>query len=473
MARTLVDAFLDDLEDDFDVDDAGDVAVHGDGKVSSLAANGLAEGASKEDAVRKSITTTSLRFAERFIEHMKRIEVIDELASDEDAHNAVVDSNRMILDLEEEIVRFHKHTQSVYAAKFPELAKLVPKPLEYSRAVLEIGNEMDLTTVDLTSILASAQIMVVCVSGSTTSGVPLSASALVEATDAAREVLKLHDAKVRIEKFVADRMSITAPNVSALLGCAVAAKLLGSVGGLDALSMLPSCNVHAVGHDLRKHLGGFSSATVNRHAGIIFDAPVVQQCPEAVFQKKAARVLAGRVTLAARVDMARGDPTGSKGDAWRADIESKIAKWLGPGKGKTKRALPVPTSGPKKRRGGKRYRKMKEKYELSDVQKQANRLAFGEGSDEYGDAAMGLSLGMAGKAGSGKLRLTQRSASKAPKKPELRAISGAGGVSGMSSTLAFTPIQGIELVDPEARAKKVREANLKYFGTVSGFSKRS
>jgi hypothetical protein len=39
------------------------------------------------------------------------------------------------------------------------------------------------------------------------------------------------------------------------------------------------------------------------------------------------------------------------------------------------------------------------------VSKQANRMAFGVGDDEYGDAAMGRTLGMVGKDGSGPPRL--------------------------------------------------------------------
>ena len=51
----------------------------------------------------------------------------------------------------------------------------------------------------------------------------------------------------------------------------------------------------------------------------------------------------------------------------------------------------------------------------------------------------------------------------------LKSYSGAGStssVSGLSSSLVFTPVQGLELVNPEAAAKKVREANEKYFGST-------
>ncbi len=42
---------------------------------------------------------------------------------------------------------------------------------------------------------------------------------------------------------------------------------------------------------------------------------------------------------------------------------------------------------------------------------------------------------------------------------------GSGSVSGLSSSLVFTPVQGLELVNPEAvRQQKAKEANDKWFG---------
>lgn len=40
--------------------------------------------------------------------------------------------------------------------------------------------------------------------------------------------------------------------------------------------------------------------------------------------------------------------------------------------------LPKPIEGSKKKRGGKRVRKMKERYALTEFRKQANRMNFGD-----------------------------------------------------------------------------------------------
>ena len=49
---------------------------------------------------------------------------------------------------------------------FPELDSLILNPLDYARVVLKLGNEIELTEVDLTGILPSATIMVVTVTAS-------------------------------------------------------------------------------------------------------------------------------------------------------------------------------------------------------------------------------------------------------------------------------------------------------------------
>lgn len=76
----------------------------------------------------------------------------------------------MVVELDNEVLTVHKFIRDHYAPKFPELESLVLNPLDYVHAVKTIGNEMDITKVDLHSILPSATIMVVTVTGSTTNG---------------------------------------------------------------------------------------------------------------------------------------------------------------------------------------------------------------------------------------------------------------------------------------------------------------
>ena len=85
------------------------------------------------------------------------------------------------------------------------------------------------------------------------------------------------------------------------------------------------------------------------------------------------------------------------------EIVQKIEKWQELPPGKTKNVLPVPDLEPKKRRGGKRWRRMKEKYGVTDIQKAQNRMKFNEAEEEILDGDEVVGLGVIGKGGIGKL----------------------------------------------------------------------
>jgi U4/U6 small nuclear ribonucleoprotein PRP31 len=66
----------------------------------------------------------------------------------------------------------------------------------------------------------------------------------------------------------------------------------------------------------------------------------------------------------------------------------QIEKWQEPDKAKIKKALPKPDEVKKSRRGGKRVRRFKEKFAMTDVRKEQNKMSFAGESYEYGDSAM-------------------------------------------------------------------------------------
>lgn len=65
-------------------------------------------------------------------------------------------------------------------------------------------------------------------------------------------------------------MVFIAPNLSALVGSSVAAKLIAAAGGLAALSKIPACNLILLGAP-KRNLAGFSTAQGRRFMqGCIF-----------------------------------------------------------------------------------------------------------------------------------------------------------------------------------------------------------
>lgn len=96
----------------------------------------------------------------------------------------------------------------------------------------------------------------------------------------------------------------------------------------------------------------------------------------------------------------------------KSDLEDKLEKLQEPSKCKTKKALPIPEEKKRSKRGGKRVKKMKERYAVTDLQSQQNKMSFSAIDGEYGDSAMGVDKGMVGSKDSGRLRAPQKKESK-------------------------------------------------------------
>lgn len=168
----------------------------------------------------------------------------------------------------------------------------------------------------------------------------------------------------------------------------------------------------------------------------------------------------------------------------RTKLDAHLRKMAEPAPLKVTKALPRPDEAKKKRRGGRKARAEKESLEVSELHKLQNRMVFGEAEEEaegFGDESIGM--GMIGKGGS-KVRLATDHKSKRTYTPPLpsarlndddrrpltfvslscllsmmpavkvskanrlrtqllgRSATSSDALSGTSTSLSFTPVQG-------------------------------
>lgn len=291
-----------------------------------------------------------------------------------------------------------------------------------------------------------------------------------------KKVLEVENMKSSVLGYIEENMMEFAPNLCELVGTKTAALLVGTAGGLDKLANIPSNNIQVLGRKsaVRADTGAVhgGNATLHKHAGVLGDCPLVLSAPPDL-RRKTLRVVAGRVRLCAGVDLSKREK--SSGKLWKMEIEEKINKWREPGPGKSEKPLPIPDAARPKRRGGRRARKEKEKMGMTQMRALANREQFGGGSDDadYAESAMGMDLGMLSKNSNGRVRGiqikdTQKLAQQASKK--LRAINTIGGGAGQGasgfSSLAFTPVQGMELAPSSYAGKKTERVESNSIGVA-------
>lgn len=115
--------------------------------------------------------------------------------------------------------------------------------------------------------------------------------------------------------------------------------------------------------------------------------------------------MSAKCTLAARIDSFHESLDGSAGRKLLEELERKFDKWQEPPPVKEVKALPRPDDAPRQKRGGRRVRKMKEKFAVTEMRRQASRVTFGEISEDVYQEHMGFGIGsLARDSKSGKVR---------------------------------------------------------------------
>jgi len=146
--------------------------------------------------------------------------------------------------------------------------------------------------------------------GSTAGAVPAPLRSL------AGRVVDLETEAASLEAYVERQAPVVAPNLTALAGPLLAARLISLAGGLESLAKKPSGTVQVLGAEeaLFAHLRGHASSP--KH-GIIFTHEAVRGT-RLKDRGSAARALAGKLSIAARIDHYSGD--------YRPELEAELAE---------------------------------------------------------------------------------------------------------------------------------------------------
>ncbi|KAH3665794.1 hypothetical protein OGAPHI_003982 [Ogataea philodendri] len=313
------------------------------------------------------------------------------------------EANDLLDDLNEEISHIYSFLTVHYKPIWPELDNLLRNPINFARTIQIIGDDLsklDERQTDLEQFLRKDEIL----------GLTVSASVLRQSQyqhhldqhhvnlilEACQLLLLLENGRTEIRAHVSSKAKSLAPNVTALVGPTVAAQFL-SVYGLEGLCKIPSCNIPSMGVNRSSFIKGSSGI---RNKGYIYYCELVQNVPEE-FRVKAMRVVSGKLVLAARVDYSNSRSSvedDSQGQQWRQQISTHLDKLLSPPDSQPVKPLPKPIDQKSKKRAGRRFRKQKEKMEMSELEKAQNKMAFGEREetqyDAFGDE---IGMGMIGK----------------------------------------------------------------------------
>ncbi|MFQ5761425.1 MAG: C/D box methylation guide ribonucleoprotein complex aNOP56 subunit [Candidatus Bathyarchaeia archaeon] len=221
-----------------------------------------------------------------------------------------------------------------YGLHFPEMARIIDSHDSYTRIIMQIGERENIDEETLSKLgLTGHKARSLEAAAKSSSGAPMDPADL----DSLRTLCKVYMDMTRLRKNFTEKLDgilhEVAPNVKALAGSTVAARLIALAGGIDRLARMPSSTVQVLGAEKALFRSLKSGAKPPKH-GVLFQHQYIHQAPR--WQRgKIARALAAKLAIAARVDsFSRRDISSKLKTGLEAKVEEIHQKYRQPLEGK-------------------------------------------------------------------------------------------------------------------------------------------
>ncbi len=225
-----------------------------------------------------------------------------------------------ILDvIKKSISLFSSHLREWYGLHFPELTdKIIEDNIILARLVSILGSRENFTIENLKRNFAinENKIKILEQYALESMGANIDLSIIQKY---AGEIISLDTYRQELEKYLEILMEKTAPNINTLIGPLVGAKLIAKAGTLQKLAYMPASRIQLLGAE--KALYRFLKTGEKRPKhGLIFQWNQIRSA-KPYHRGKIARVVAGKIGVAAKVDFFSGEFIG---DTLSKEVEEKI-----------------------------------------------------------------------------------------------------------------------------------------------------
>ncbi len=212
----------------------------------------------------------------------------------------IVQAIGLLDDLDKELNNYAMRVKEWYGWHFPELAKILNDNIAYSRLVVKMGMRSNFESSDLTEILPEEIEAAVKAAADRSMGTEISEEDLENIQALAEQVIGFSDYRSQLAGYITARMNAIAPNLTALVGDLVGARLIAHAGSLTNLSKSPASTLQILGAE-KALFRALKTKHDTPKYGLIYHASLIGQAT-GKNKGKMARVLAAKASLGLRVD---------------------------------------------------------------------------------------------------------------------------------------------------------------------------
>lgn len=235
----------------------------------------------------------------------------------------IVQAIALLDDLDKELNTYSMRVREWYGWHFPELSKVIPDNLLYTKTVKRMGSRTNAATTDFSDFLPEELIPELRDAAMISMGTEVSEEDIQNITELCDQVISIAQYREQLYEYLKNRMQAIAPNLTILVGELVGARLIAHAGSLLSLAKHPASTVQILGAEK-----ALFRALKTKHAtpkyGLIYHASLIGQAPPK-YKGKIARLVGAKAALACRYDaLGEGETNTEIGSDGRAKIEQRI-----------------------------------------------------------------------------------------------------------------------------------------------------
>jgi nucleolar protein 56 len=250
-------------------------------------------------------------------------------------------------DLDKTVNLFMSRVREWYGIHFPELDRLIDKHETYTRLVLNLGFRSGFTLERLEKEgLPRSKAEQIAKTAETSMGAEIAEQDLKQIQALCKNIMNMYDLRQSLETYIENAMEEVAPNIKALTGPLLGARLIALAGSLTNLAKMPASTLQVLGAE-KALFRSLKTGTKPPKHGIIFQHSLLHEAKR-WHRGKIARAIAGKLAIAARTDAFGGRFIGEE---LKADLEKRVNEIL--------EKYPEPPKKPEKKPKKEKWRKKK------------------------------------------------------------------------------------------------------------------
>merc|ERR1712070_516086 len=253
------------------------------------------------------------------------------------ADNMIIQSIALLDQLDKDLNTFAMRVREWYSWHFPELKDVVKDNIMFARAAAYIGDKKSICTgkkdededeemdklPGLIEILGDEETAkAVQAAAKTSMGMECSAVDMVNIVNFTQRMVKLAEFRKNLSNYLTEKMSVVAPNLSALIGDTVAARLISKAGSLTNLAKAPASTVQILGAEKALFRALKTKGNTPKY-GLIYHSTFIGRA-DAKNKGRISRYLANKCSIATRIDSFSEDPSKIYGEKLRDQVEERL-----------------------------------------------------------------------------------------------------------------------------------------------------